>query len=386
MDQNNVAFTRGDALTIQESKLGSATSISLELDDTTRVYWLCQLVGWGVFCAFNGWTSIRLGQLPVMIALADYSLAFVLLVAGTHALRIYSKRHRWTFLSTRALVIHVLIAGVLLAAGLLAIALVIASILRNFGIDLQLAVNQPRVVTIGVAFVNLQVYLLSWMALYFGFSVLRQRQKASAEEARLRASLRTAELNLLKSQLNPHFLFNALNTVRALITESPQRAERAVTQLARTIRYSLNSSRDELVSLANELEIVDDYLGIEELRLAERLTVVKDIADNALRSSIPIMLLQTLVENAVKHGISQLPQGGILHIAARMEDSTLIIEVTNDRPLIKSGSIPSDRVGLANANERLRLMIGPTAKLALDLSQPQAAKATVRIPQTEVTK
>jgi LytS/YehU family sensor histidine kinase len=233
-------------------------------------------------------------------------------------------------------------------------------------------------------FVSSVGYLWLWTAGYFGFELIRQRQMVIAEEARLRASLRTAELTLLKSQLNPHFLFNALNTVRALIAESPQRAEKAVTQLARTLRYSLNSSRDELVSLSHELEIVDDYLGIEELRLAERLTVAMDIAHEALQAQIPIMLLQTLVENAVKHGISQLPQGGILRVTARMDSGSLIIEVTNDRPLIKSGSIPSDRVGLANAHERLRLMIGPTATLALDLSAPQTAKATVRIPQLDV--
>jgi two-component system sensor histidine kinase AlgZ len=204
-----------------------------------------------------------------------------------------------------------------------------------------------------------------------------------AEEARLRAALRTAELSLLKSQLNPHFLFNALNTVRALIVESPERAQLAVTQLARTLRYSLNSARDEIVDLETELEIVEDYLGIETLRLAERLTIVKDVAANTLQSRIPIMLLQTLVENAVKHGISQLPEGGTLRMAAHMDGNTLVIEVSNDRPFIKSGSIPSDRVGLANASERLRLMVGPSASLALDLKQAQRARATVRIPQSE---
>jgi sensor histidine kinase YesM len=349
--------------------------------DNNRVYWLCQLGGWSVFCAFQAWIAVRLLRLPVDVAIADYSVAFVLLVTGTHALRIYSKRHRWALLSMQALVLHILAASLVLSAVLLSIGFAIAVVLSQVGIDLRLTTDQPSAISAGVAFANLQIYLSIWMALYFGYSVLRQRQYAKGEEARLRAALRTAELNLLKSQLNPHFLFNALNTVRALIAESPHRAELAVTQLARTLRYSLNSSHDELVTLEHELDIVKDYLGIETLRLAERLTIVQEVDAATLPAEIPIMLLQTLVENAVKHGISQLPKGGTLRIAARMEGTTLIIEVTNDRPLIKSGSIPSDRVGLANANERLRLMIGPTATLALDLSHPERAIATVRIPQ-----
>jgi hypothetical protein len=350
-------------------------------EDTTRVYWLCQIGGWGAFCGFQAWTAVRTQQIPLAIALADYGIFMALMIAATHWLRRYSKRHRWTLLPMPELIKHILLSGFLLSIAVIAVGVSIGALLRLFGINLTLAVDQPRLLAIGVAAINTQVFMLFWLALYFGFSVIRQRQNTRAEEARLRASLRTAELNLLKSQLNPHFLFNALNTVRALINESPQRAELAVTQLARTLRYSLNSARDELVSLENELAIVSDYLGIETLRLAERLSIVKDIAADTLHAQLPIMLLQTLVENAVKHGISQLPRGGTLRIAAHMEAAVLVIEVINDRPLVKSGSIPSDRVGLSNASERLRLMIGPTATLALDLSQPQIARATVRIPQ-----
>jgi sensor histidine kinase YesM len=354
-----------------------------ESDDTTRVYWLCQIGGWGAFCGFQAWSAIRVLGIPVEIALGDYALYMILLITATHLLRGHSKRHRWSHLPTAALVRHVLAANLILSVVIIMAIFVLVTFLSLLGIQLIFAPNQTRPFAMGLAFLNTQVFLLFWMASYFGFSVLRQRQLARAEEARLRAALRTAELSLLKSQLNPHFLFNALNTVRALIAESPQRAELAVTQLARTLRYSLNSSRDELVTLEHELDIVKDYLGIETLRLAERLTIVQAISPSALKARIPIMLLQTLVENAVKHGISQLAAGGTLDIKARMDGMILVIEVCNDRPTIKNTGVPSDKVGLANANDRLRLMIGPNASLALDLNHPQRAKATVRIPQTE---
>jgi LytS/YehU family sensor histidine kinase len=354
-------------------------------ENASGPYWLWQLGYWGVLFVIQFLILWRMNAAAPVNALILIGTLTIELFVASHWLRAYSNRKSWLTLPPRALVLRLVLAGALLAAFITALDAALVIYLRNEGfVLLPQTLRDSLMLTWLSTFVSAVGYLWLWTAGYFGFEIIRQRQRVIAEEARLRASLRTAELNLLKSQLNPHFLFNALNTVRALIAESPQRAEKAVTQLARTIRYSLNSSRDELVTLANELEIVDDYLGIEELRLAERLTLTRDIAAEALRANIPIMLLQTLVENAVKHGISQLPQGGTLHISARMDADTLIIEVTNDRPLIKMGSVPSDRVGLANAHERLRLMIGPTATLALDLSAPQSAKATVRIPQSAV--
>ncbi len=354
-------------------------------DNSTKsngAYWRWQLGGWGVLFVSQFLVAWNRFSIPPLNAAVNYGLLMSLFLASTHLIRALSKKRHWILLTWKALLIRLFVSGMGLAILIAAVHLGVALMLQSFKIDIRQQLNMPANQSLVVVFFNAQAYLWLWIAGYFGVALIRQRQRVGDEESRLRAALRTAELNLLKSQLNPHFLFNALNTVRALINENPQRAELAVTQLARTLRYSLNSSRDELVSLANELDIVKDYLGIEALRLAERLTIVQAIAANTLPAQIPIMLLQTLVENAVKHGISQLPQGGTLHISARMENSMLIIVVTNDRPLIKNAGIPSDRVGLANAIERLRLMIGPTATLALDLSQPLLAKATVRIPQS----
>jgi sensor histidine kinase YesM len=369
-----------------ESAIAGPEAGRPESDDTTRVYWLCQVGGWGIFCGFQAWSAIQVLGIPAHIAIGDYAIYMAMLIGGTHLLRGYSKRHRWAYLPTGALIRHVLIANVILSFAIVVGIFIAVTLLAMFGIELVFAPNQTRPFAMGLALLNTQVFLFFWMASYFGFSVLRQRQLARAEEARLRAALRTAELSLLKSQLNPHFLFNALNTVRALIGESPQRAELAVTQLARTLRYSLNSSRDELVTLEHELDIVKDYLGIETLRLAERLTIVREVSPAAMKAYIPIMLLQTLVENAVKHGISQLAAGGVLDIKARMDGTILVIEVSNDRPTVKSQGIPSDKVGLANAGDRLRLMIGSNASLSLDLNHPQRARAIVRIPQNSAAE
>jgi two-component system sensor histidine kinase AlgZ len=220
-----------------------------------------------------------------------------------------------------------------------------------------------------------------WSAFYFSALAIRHRQSAELHEAELARALQASELRLLKSQLNPHFLFNALNTIRALIADEPARAQRAVTQLARMLRYTLGAGQDDLVTLEQELAIVEDYLGIEALRLGERLGVERDIASQTLDRRIPVMLLQTLVENAIKHGIAELPVGGILRIYAGLVQGSLVLEVENPRPehLVPAAQ---EGIGIINARTRLLLLVGPTATLDLDLSSPRRALARVRLSPT----
>jgi len=371
---------------VQMTRNPTSRALLDDPDESATDYWRWQIGSWAALFMSQFFVSWRIWSVAPFDAFINNSLLMIAFVGATHALRAYSKHQQWVQLSARALFARLFLSGFVLSTLVTVAHACLDLALSRFDINLRQPSQASFELSTVSIFLNAQVFFYLWIAGYFGISIMRQRQHVVAEEARLRAALRTAELGLLKSQLNPHFLFNALNTVRALISESPERAQLAVTQLARTLRYSLNSARDEIVDLETELEIVEDYLGIETLRLAERLTIVKEIAPNTLQARIPIMLLQTLVENAVKHGISQLPAGGTLTVAAHMDSNILVIEVANDRPLIKSGSIPSDRVGLANASERLRLMIGPAASLALDLSHAQRAKATVRIPQAETGK
>jgi two-component system sensor histidine kinase AlgZ len=220
---------------------------------------------------------------------------------------------------------------------------------------------------------------LIWVGLYLGFAVQRHRYDAQVRQAELAQLLHAAELRLLKAQLNPHFLFNALNGVRALIADEPARAQDAVTQLARTLRYALASNDEELVSLARELEMVNDYLAIEGMRLADRLTVVRDIAPEATQARVPVMLIQTLIENAIKHGIAELKEGGTLRIGAHVVNAELTIQIINPRP-INPPEPPAQGTGLKNSSERMRLLFGSRASLSLDLSRPGEATAEVRLP------
>jgi LytS/YehU family sensor histidine kinase len=223
-----------------------------------------------------------------------------------------------------------------------------------------------------------------WAVLYLTITALRDQRSAALRQSELTRALQLAELRLLKSQLNPHFLFNSLNSVRALIADDPAGAQKAVTQLARTLRYTLTAGREELVTLARELEIVDDYLALESLRFGERLRIERDLAPEAMGVRVPVMLLQTVVENAIKHGIAELPAGGDLRIIAALRGGTLHIDVENTRPEKATSVFRSEGegVGLDNAAERLRLLFGTKANLDLDLSRVEVAVARIRIPET----
>jgi sensor histidine kinase YesM len=361
---------------------GGSRSESLS-SRTSLAYWTLQLVGWGLYFYWQSSGEVIFAGAPWSKAALMWGGVCAAGISLTQTLRWFSKRHAWLESPPLALLGRVL-AGLLIIAmtsSLIAMALSstlygtpVVPILGAFYRKLHFA-GQLRNQFIG----SLLIYAI-WVAVYFGIAIQRRRHRAELRQAHLAEALQAAELRLLKAQLNPHFLFNALNGVRALIAGDPAKAQDAVTRLARTLRYTLSSGEENLVTMARELEMVDDYLALESLRLADRLNVVRDIAPAAIMVRIPTMLMQTLVENAIKHGIAPLKQGGTLRIAAHVAAAELVIEVANPRPEIGSMDQGSENVGLKNLSERLRLLFGPAARLRLDLSDPGRASAQVRLP------
>ncbi len=174
-----------------------------------------------------------------------------------------------------------------------------------------------------------------WLTIYFA---VQSRRKRDALQLELDVVAREAQLRSLRAQLNPHFLFNCLNSLRHLIVTQPARAEIMVTGLAELLRYSLASDRTDAVGLSDELRIVDEYLDIERVRLEDRLTVTRQVAREALRARVPPMLIQTLVNNAIKHGIAELPQGGVVRIEAQRRQRPRRDSDRQHRPPSATGS------------------------------------------------
>lgn len=354
-------------------------------------YWLCQLIGWGINAASQTYSAV-MNEVPastVQLAFQATTLNALALVL-THLLRDYVKRHRWQTLSIGALLPRILAVSPVLGFPIALIMRFMSIVMLWSGVtpEHQQAVAEVagetgdwliRADPLLLATINWSLTIVFWLVIYFSITSLRDRRLAELRQSELSRALEVAELRLLKSQLNPHFLFNCLNSVRALIADDPTGAQNAVTQLARTLRYTLTAGQEEVVSLERELEIVADYLQLESLRLGERLRIERAIALDARNAPIPVMLLQTVVENAIKHGIAELPEGGVLRISAALRDGALHIEVENPRPASPSQSL-SPGLGLRNAVERLRLLFGAGAALDLDLSRADRALARIRIP------
>lgn len=351
-----------------------------------QLYWLFQVGGWSFYTVARIIAAITVLHLPWARSAVELLIIGAAGLLISHCLRNFTRRQGWQNLGFPQLAVRIVVAGFVLGTPLgIATQLSDLSLLNDAGPELQryaphLPLNLANSIKTIVQILNWAILYMIWLVLYFAAVGVREYRTARLRQSEMAQALQLAELRLLKSQLNPHFLFNALNTVRSLIADSPSRAQSAVTRLANTLRYTLNSRQDELVTFAQELGIVEDYLALESMRFEERLQIERHIPPNVAEVHIPVMLLQTLVENAIKHGIAELPSGGTLRILAQLQQGMLMVEIVNPRP--SAPHLPAlEGIGLRNARDRLRLLFGSRASLELDLSQSAVATARLRVPQ-----
>ena len=199
-----------------------------------------------------------------------------------------------------------------------------------------------------------------------------------------------ARMEALQNQINPHFLFNTLNSVSSLVRFDPDTARQMIIKLANILRRLLHSS-DAFVPLREELEFIDDYLDIEVVRFGrEKLRVVKELAPDSLDTMVPAMLLQPLVENSIKHGLSSKIEGGSIYLRSRLADSHLIVEVEDDgvgmgsaNLLEKPTGLGGTGIGMANVAERLKVLYGETARMTIDSHGGKGTLVRLRLPILE---
>ena len=233
--------------------------------------------------------------------------------------------------------------------------------------------------------------LLLWSALYFGIRYYESERQQREAVLKAVALAQESQLKMLRYQLNPHFLFNTLNAISTLILDNQNRtANQAITRLSEFLRYTLDQDPMKKVTLRQEIQALDLYLGTERLRFGERLRLEYAIEGPALEALIPSLLLQPLLENALKYAISPREQGGCVRIEGRARGLMLEISVVDDGPGIRDPSLPNERrgVGLHNTRERLAVLYGPNHRFAVLNSHPglridMALPLEVASPTTE---
>jgi LytS/YehU family sensor histidine kinase len=236
--------------------------------------------------------------------------------------------------------------------------------------------------------------IIVWASIYFIWHYIELASQNEIQRIRLQTLVKELELKTIKSHINPHFIFNALNSIRALVDENPARARTAITELSNILRSSMQTEKSETISLEKELDIVKDYLALEQIRFEDRLTVEYDIEEETLDQPVPPMMLQTLVENAIKHGISQEKCGGLIRIVSDNRSDKHVLIVENTGKLSNSGIAA---VQASNANyemgqgfgidstlQRLQLMYGNKASFDIKNTDTHLVRAEISLPLTEI--
>lgn len=208
------------------------------------------------------------------------------------------------------------------------------------------------------------IYHVLWIILYFAFHFAYKSRQESIKNLQLEALQTEIELNNLKSQLNPHFMFNSLNSIRALVDIEPKSAKQSITQLSNILRSSLQMGRKNVVPISEEINLVDNYLKMEKIRFEERLQYEFKIDQELNSFEIPPLIIQTLVENSIKHGISSLIAGGNVVVEVKRLKDKNIIRVSNNGKLKKVTS-PISGIGIENTQRRLDLVYGKRAHFKL---------------------
>ena len=356
----------------------------------SRLYWTCQLVGWavipsglvGLMALASGGVAIDTGLTPAATAYG-LGLLYAASVVGSHAIHLVADRSGWFRGAGRVPVVRVAAAvlGVGVATQCVNTAVAIATLPL---VDASVERSLPDVPSVATGSVMFAVMFGVWTTVYGLVTARASLRSAERGQLRLQAALADARTEALERQLNPHFLFNALNTVRSLVTVAPLDARRAVTLLASVLRKTLTSGRDAAHSLDDELRLVEAYLDIETLRFKARIQTRIEASPDARASAVPALMVLTLVENGVKHGVVQRRDGGEVAVAADVSDGRLTLTVTNPLPTSTDGREPEGTgTGLANARERLALMFGDRAGLSLNLG-PRHAVARLDLPAVGV--
>ena len=332
-------------------------------------FWQVQIIGWGCFYIFNFVESIH-NFLTKRDHIDEETVPIVLMFLGSFALRPVCRRllrqtHSWIAFELKAA------AAAMITA--IPVACIGAFIMENF-------YTVPWHATVTVWAWSFFI-LFIWCSLYFSIKQWQQSSKEKERLLRAESEAREARLLALRYQLNPHFLFNSLNSVSTLVLDgNATAATQMLAQIGDLLRTSLGSEVMTETPLSQEILFTEQYLAIEQTRLGERLRFEIAIASETLDALVPSMLLQPLVENAVRHGVAPLTEGGRIAIKSTLPEGRLRIVVENSgrRGAEKHGN--ANGIGLSNTAERLNTLYGKNHTFLLEWPENGGCQVTVELP------
>lgn len=322
------------------------------------MYWIAQLVGWIAYSSLIFLATYENDNSKINgFFLLNISSLIVCGIFCTHLMRGFFFRFNWLDLKLTALIPRILLASSICSATISA---------STIGLSILLDHREKDSLTFLTFMINIfavLVLILFWNSIYFTYHYFQKLRQQEMDNISLDAKKTEIELKNLRSQLNPHFLFNLLNSIRALVDIDPEQAKNAITHLSILLRKSLILGKENLIPLQEELEMVSNYLDLEKIRFEERLQVLLIHDEQLNYFLIPPFSLQLLVENAIKHGIAHLVNGGKITIETKKADNLVLISVSN------TGKINTKRsqsgIGLENMKKRLEIQFKGMADFQL---------------------
>lgn len=337
------------------------------MSDEKAIYWLTQIIGWFLFILLILFQNMLTRSVDVGI-LGFLALNFFVGLGLSHLMRTAIVKFGMLKMKIYKVLPRIILLSVITGVvATLIISVSEAVIYKSAHVDFSVS----PMVLIELIIPFTMVFLI-WNVLYFATIYLKNYEREEIKNLRLAASVTEVELQNLRAQLNPHFMFNALNSIRALVDENPSQAKQSITQMSNILRSGLTSIKRMFVTIEEEMKVVSDYLDLEKIRFEERLNYRFSIPNNLYKVLIPPLLVQTLVENAVKHGIGKLPQGGDIYVSIRETENEMIeLQVINTGSLSYKAN-PADNhtgIGLLNSKRRLSLLYGENSSIDITNSE-----------------
>lgn len=340
------------------------------------LYWKCQIIGWGFVSLLWLYIALVRDQFSVFHAIANYVLDVTICIGLTHTYRTIALKAKWNNLNIKKLIRKV-IPSILILSILFMLFMNLKTsgyvylVNNNNNFLDNLLVWNPVLIT-GLRHMSI------WVLAYHLYHFYRREIVAAKTNAQLSVIAKQAQLDNLSVQLNPHFLFNSLNSIKSLVIENPKIARRAIDLLSDILRSSLYEKEEAFITLKHELGLVKDYIELEKVRFEERLNM-SVIMDNAMEDyMVPPLSIQLLVENAIKHGIDKRINGGTIILSIIEKDGYIKIVVQNPGHIVDNGL--QTGIGIKNLTKRLQLQYNGEASFNLNNETQDQVTATLIIP------
>jgi len=342
------------------------------------LYWKCQLFGWSAASLYWMLSGFIGTNFSIVLALLHFVLDIAMYISITHLYRSFSLQQGWHRLNTKSLIPRLIPAVLVLGT-----AFMLVTIAKSYAMRVLFEPDYTQPAAqyfhdnwLAVWMTGIRLMSI-WVLAYYLYHYAQREMHTVKENARLLVIAKEAQLQNLASQLNPHFFFNSLNSIKALTIENPVAARRAIDLLSDLLRSSLHSGGTGLITVEKEMGMVNDYLELEKIRFEKKLDIHIDMDAQVQTLLLPPLCIQVIVENAIKHGIATKREGGAISIVIKLEMEYLFVQVQNPGQLNNKTSYKG--IGIKNMTDRLQLQYNGKALFRLEEKQQQVI-ATLLIP------